>query len=68
VEIHDLEGSRQAENARTVQADGGILSDYHIRKESTPFVCSGMQVFVKTLTGKTIVLEIELSDTADSVR
>jgi hypothetical protein len=27
-----------------------------------------MQIFVKTLTGKTITLEVELSDTIDNVR
>ena len=29
---------------------------------------SGMQVFVKTLTGKTITLEVESSDTIDTVK
>jgi len=27
-----------------------------------------MQIFVKTLTGKTITLEVELSDTIDNVK
>ncbi|KAF3964906.1 hypothetical protein CMV_010854 [Castanea mollissima] len=28
----------------------------------------GMQIFVKTLTGKTITLEVEISDTIDNVK
>jgi ubiquitin len=27
-----------------------------------------MQIFVKTLTGKTIALEVELSDTVDNIK
>ena len=30
--------------------------------------CSKMQIFVKTLTGKTITLEVESSDTIDNVK
>ena len=30
--------------------------------------CDGMQIFVKTLTGKTITLEVESSDTIDMVK
>ena len=31
-------------------------------------LCSGMQIFVKTLTGKTITLEVESLDTIDNVK
>ncbi|KAM3528188.1 hypothetical protein MY4038_006032 [Beauveria bassiana] len=31
-------------------------------------ICSKMQIFVKTLTGKTITLEVESSDTIDNVK
>ena len=31
-------------------------------------MAAGMQIFVKTLTGKTITLEVESSDTIDNVK
>ena len=49
--------------------DRRILSDYSIQKKSTLHLeRGGMQIFVRTLTGKTITLEVEFSDTIDSVK
>ena len=44
----------------------------HSQKESTLHLVlrlrGGMQIFVKTLTGKTITLDVEPSDTIDNVK
>ena len=52
--------------------DDRTLSDYNIGKESTLVLVlrlrGGMQIFVKTLTGKIITLEAESSDTIENVK
>ena len=48
--------------------DGQALSDYKIPTKSALHLVPAMQIFVRTLTGRTITLEYEPSDTIEDVK
>ena len=71
-QIQEIEGIPPDEQILLQELEGGrMLSDYKTQKKSPLFFLHlrrRMQIFVKTLTGNTITLDVKASDQIDSVK
>ncbi|RFU78395.1 eukaryotic translation initiation factor 5a [Trichoderma arundinaceum] len=73
---HDLDNAVKSLLSQTLSYDKpNSMSRYeafrsadHLSETATDFYKAAVQIFVKTLTGKTITLEVESSDTIDNVK
>ncbi|KAK9011441.1 hypothetical protein V6N11_044292 [Hibiscus sabdariffa] len=69
--LYFMNGSKKPD-LRSPQSNPKVVSDRFVRTWGTaqqqPKAKKEMQIFVKTLTGKTITLEVESSDTIDNVK
>ena len=60
--LPQVQATGSSHECKTCSAEQPEIRDHNTQNEQ-----GGMQIFVKTLTGKTITLNVETSDTADSV-
>ncbi|XP_037461859.1 polyubiquitin-like [Triticum dicoccoides] len=63
-----FDGKQIMFEGRKLDYGQSTLADYDIQEESTLHLDFGMEIFVKTPTGKTITLNVDPSDTVDSVK
>ena len=71
--IQDKEGIPQDQQQiffddQQLEDGGRTLMNYNIERDSTLCLVLRLQIFVKTMAGKTITLKVEPSDTIDNVK
>ncbi len=69
-ELEGIQGQQRlifAESPETELEGGRTVSDYNIEEGATLHMTSAMHIFITTLTGKTIILDVDANDTIDTV-